>query len=407
MKEIKTSNGIPKYGEYDAFTDFDTVTDRSGTNSLKWDDSRPDELPLWVADMDFRTCPAITEAIMERAAHGIYGYSIIPAEWNEAYRKWWSDRHGYTPSAESLVFCTGVVPALSSIVRKLTTPAEKVLIMTPVYNIFFNCILNQGRFVKEFPLECRNSSYFIDFEKLEEYLSDPQCTMMFLCNPHNPVGRIWTAEELERIGSLCHRYGVIVVSDEIHCDLTRPGTEYVPFASINEECAQNSITCWSPGKSFNMAGLNSAAVMIPNPSLRYRAERGLNTDECAEPNAFAIQATVAAYTWGNDWFEKLRTYLFANADHARSRILAEIPEVGVTPMNATYLMWLDVSAITSDSRILTDFLRSAYGLRVSDGCQFGTGGEKFIRLNVACPRIILDRALDRFVEGCLNFKQRH
>ena len=209
--------------------DFDTPTERRNTNSLKWDVAEG-ELPMWVADMDFQTAPEIREAIMKRAEHGIFGYSVIPDAWYEAYIQWWKMRHGYTMERDWLIFCTGVVPAISSIVRKLTTPAEKVLIQTPVYNIFFNSILNNGRQVLESPLRYDGKEYRIDFADLEEKLSDPQTALMILCNPHNPTGKIWDRQTLEKIGALCSRHHVTVVSDEIHCDLTDPGESYVPFA---------------------------------------------------------------------------------------------------------------------------------------------------------------------------------
>ena len=277
--------------------DFGTPVARRGMDSLKWDVAEG-ELPMWVADMDFQTAPEIRQALMERMAHGVFGYSVVPERWYDAYIQWWKTRHGYTMERDWLIFCTGVVPAISSIVRKLTTPAEKVLIQTPVYNIFFNSILNNGRQVLESPLRYDGEAYGIDFADLEEKLSDPQTTLMILCNPHNPVGKIWDAETLRRIGALCKKYNVVVVSDEIHCDLTDPGTGYVPFASVSEECRENSITCIAPTKAFNMAGLQTAAVSVHNPVLRHKVWRGLNTDEVAEPNAFAVEAAVAAfYPW--------------------------------------------------------------------------------------------------------------
>lgn len=407
MKEDKTDNSYPdNTGPKKYRYDFDRVIDRRNTNSLKWELRHPDELPMWVADMDFAVCPEIKEAIISRAQHGIFGYSIIPEEWYKAYSSWWEKRHSYRPPENSLVFCTGVVPALSSLVRKLTTPAEKVLIQTPVYNIFYNSIINQGRFVLESPLVCRDDgSYEIDFDRLEKDLSDPQCTMMFLCNPHNPVGKIWSREDLARIGELCHRHGVTVVADEIHCDLTVPGREYIPFASVNETCADISVSCWAPSKTFNIAGLNTAAVMIPNPRLRYRAERGLNTDECAEPNAFAVQAAVAAFTHGAVWLDELRDYLYENARMVFSRIEKELPSVTVTRHEATYLLWINVSAITEGSDRLGAFLRRKYHLRLSSGTQYGPGGEKFLRLNIACPKALLKEGLNRFIAGCLDFTE--
>ena len=278
--------------------DFDTPIDRFGTYSLKWEEAG-DALPMWVADMDFKTAPEIREALRRRVEHGVFGYSIVPPEWNQAYVDWWGRRHGLVIDPDSLVFCTGVVPAISSMVRKLTTPNENVLIQTPVYNIFFNSILNNGCRVLESPLAYDGEGrYSVDWNDLETKLADPQTTLMILCNPHNPIDRIWNRETLNHIGELCWKHHVTVISDEIHCDLTDPGFDYVPFASVSEHCAMNSVTCMAPTKTFNIAGLNSAAAMIPNPVLRHKVWRALNTDEVAEPNAFAMTATLTAFKEG-------------------------------------------------------------------------------------------------------------
>ena len=255
--------------------DFDALTDRSGTYSLKWEEAG-DALPMWVADMDFQTAPPIREAMRRRLDHGVFGYSIVPDEWTDAYIGWWRDRHGVTFERESLIFCTGVIPAISSMVRKLTTPAENVVIQTPVYNIFFNSILNNGRNVLEAPLTYNAAAgrYAIDWEDLERKLADPQTTLMILCNPHNPSGQIWDRETLARLGELCWEHHVTVISDEIHCDLTDPGFGYVPFSSVSEHCRMNSVTCIAPTKTFNLAGLQTAAVMVPDPVLRHKVWRG-------------------------------------------------------------------------------------------------------------------------------------
>ena len=244
--------------------DFDIVTDRRNTHSLKWE-AADGELPMWVADMDFKTAPEILSAIKERVEHGVFGYSVVPESWYSAYRDWWKSRHHFDMDREWLIFCTGVVPAISSIIRKLTTPAEKVLIQTPVYNIFFNSILNNGRQVLESELRYKEGEYEIDFEDLERKLADPQTALMILCNPHNPIGKIWDRETLAKIGELCKKHHVVVLSDEIHCDLTAPETEYIPFASVSKTCQENSITCIAPTKAFNLAGLQTAAVVVPDP----------------------------------------------------------------------------------------------------------------------------------------------
>ncbi len=384
---------------------FDEVTNRRGTGSVKWD-VKENELPMWIADMDFPTAPAVREAISARAAHGIFGYSEIPEAWGEAYRAWWHDRHGLDADADMFVFTTGVIPALSSAVRKLTTPAEKVVIQTPVYNMFFNCILNNGRQVLESPLVYENGEYHIDFVDLEEKFSDPQARMMILCNPHNPVGKIWDRETLARIGALAERYNIIVVSDEIHCDLTDPGHDYVPYASASETCRNNSVTCLTPTKAFNMAGLHTAAVMVPNPHLRHLMWRGLNTDEVGEPNAFAVDAAVAALTRGGEWLDDLRAYILENKETVRRYVGEHCPEVHVVASDATYLLWLDVSALTEDGVAFAHFLRETTGLYLTAGAQYGTGGEAFLRLNTACPRVTLTDGLERLARGVALWKNK-
>lgn len=374
--------------------DFDKLTDRRGTGSLKWDVPHG-ELPMWVADMDFETAPEIIRALQERAVHGIFGYHVVTEDWYEAYRSWWERRHQLEMEKEWLIFCTGVVPAISSTVRKLTTVGENVLIQTPVYNIFFNSIRNNGRNVLESPLAYKNGEYSIDFADLEEKLADPQTTLMLLCNPHNPIGKIWDSETLARIGELCGKHHVLVLSDEIHCDLTDPEYRYIPFASVSRACRDNSITCLAPTKAFNLAGLQTAAVMVPNPVLRHKLNRGLNTDEVAEPNAFAVAAAVAAFGQGEEWLEDLRHYLWENKQYVRKFIGERLPEIRVVPSDATYLLWLDCSLITGDGGALAAFIRRDSGLYLTEGEEYGEPGKSFIRLNTACPRERLREGLER------------
>lgn len=383
--------------------DFDTVNDRQNTNSLKWS-VNDSELPMWVADMDFKTAPAVTEAILDRAKHGIFGYNIVPDEWYFAYMNRWKSRYNFEIKKEWLIFCTGVVPAVSSIVRKLTTPAENVLLLTPVYNIFFNSIVNNGRNVLECRLKYDGERYEIDFDDLENKLSNPQTTMMIFCNPHNPIGKIWSKETLKKVGGLCKKHNVIVVSDEIHCDLTKTGKTYTPFASASEECKMNSITCISPTKSFNLAGLQTAAVMIPNEYLRNKVNRGLNTDEAAEPNCFAVQAVTAAYGLGGEWLDELRKYLDENRILVSDFIKAELPMLKLVKSEATYLLWLDCSSICKNSIELAEHIRKKTGLFLSDGAQYGLGGEQFLRLNIACPKAVLKDGLNRLKKAILMIK---
>lgn len=373
--------------------DFDTVIDRRSTNSYKWDVAE-NELPMWVADMDFCTAPEIIAALKERVEHGVFGYSTLPDEWYEAYINWWKKRHKIEYKKEQLIFSTGVIPTISSCVRKLTTPAENVLIMTPVYNIFYNCILNNGRNVLECPLEYDNGEYSINRTSLEEKLADPQTTLMLLCNPHNPIGKIWDRETLARIGELAYDNGVVVLSDEIHCDITDPDRSYIPFASVSEKCAQNSVICVAPTKTFNIAGLQTSAAIVPNPQLRHKVWRGLNTDECGEPNAFALQAAVAAFTHGGEWLDELRQYLYENKQAVKSFLAENLPQIRLVPSEATYLLWLDCSALNMDSKELADHIRQSTGLYLSDGVQFGNG-EQFLRMNIACPKAVLQDGLNR------------
>lgn len=383
--------------------DFDKVIARRNTGSLKWDIAE-DELPLWVADMDFATAPAIRKAVEKRAAHGIFGYSILPEAWYRAYMEWWEKRHHFSIQKEWLIFTTGVVPAISTAVRRLTAPAENVLVQTPCYNIFFNSIRNNGRNIVQSPLDYENGTYSVNWEKLEKNLSDPQTTLMILCNPQNPTGVIWDRETLQRIGELCHRYGVTVLSDEIHCDLTEPGKEYIPFASVSENNRRISVTCISPTKAFNLAGLQTAAVVAPDEKLRHKMWRALNTDEVAEPNAFAVDAAVAAFTESEEWLDALRAYLWENKSYAEEYLKREVPQIGVISGEATYLMWLDCTEIAGDARAFYKFLRREKKVFLSDGGQFGDNGRGFLRLNVACPRSILEQGLKRFRQGAEEWK---
>lgn len=378
--------------------DFDTVVDRRNTGSIKWN-CAPNELPMWVADMDFKTAPEIIEAFRKRIDHGVFGYSDYTKEWFDAYINWWDRRHGIKYEEEDLIFCTGVIPALSSIVRKLTTPNENVVIMTPVYNVFFNSILNNGCRALEVPLIYENSSYSVDFENLEIALKNPQTSLMILCNPHNPAGKIWDKETLARIGKLAFDNGVIVVSDEIHCDLTMPGRMYVPFASVSEECRMNSISLMAPTKTFNLAGLQTSCVAVPNKRIHHKVWRALNTDEVAEPNSFALVAAITAFTQGENWLDELRSYISANRDYVIDRLQKEAPEIKVVSEDATYLLWIDIKNVSNDSEKFAADLRSKTGLWITEGVHYGASGEGFIRMNIACPRTTLVDGVNRLIIG--------
>lgn len=384
---------------------FDKPTNRRGTGSLKWDVPE-NELPMWVADMDFETVPEVVEALKKRVEHGIFGYSIMPDTWSQSYVNWWDKRHHITLNPDKLIFTTGVVPAISSAVRKLTTPAENVLVQTPTYNIFFNSIRNNGRNIVENHLLYDGREYHIDWETLERQLADPQTSLLILCNPHNPIGKIWDKETLARIGALCAENDVTVFSDEIHCDITAPGKEYVPFASVNEQCRQISVTAIAPTKTFNLAGIQSAAVYAENKALHYKMWRRLNTDEVAEPNAFAMCATIAAFTCGADWLDELRVYIEENKKYVTDFIAREIPQMKVVPSEATYLMWLDCQAYTKDSNKLYAFIRKESGLYLASGREYGTNGDGFLRLNVATTRKNVEDGMERLKQSMKAWEQK-
>lgn len=378
--------------------DFNTPVNRWDTDSLKWDVS-DNELPMWVADMDFAAAPEIRQALHDRVDQMVFGYNIVPYRLFEAYQSWWQRRHDFSMNPMWMMYCTGVVPAISSIVRKVTTVGENVLIQAPVYNIFYNSILNNGRHVLSSDLRYENGEYHIDFADLEAKMANPQTSLMILCNPHNPVGKIWDRQTLNLIGLLAAKHHVIVLSDEIHCDLTRPGTEYIPFASVSETNRRNSITCIAPTKCFNLAGLQTACIVVPDPVLRHRVERGINTDEVAEPNSFAVTAAVTAFEKGEAWLEELRSVLFANRDRAEAFIGDNLPELKVVRGDATYLLWVDCSAICADTELLTRTIRRETGLYITQGSGYGETGKTFVRINLACPPSVLEDGLSRLKKG--------
>ena len=385
--------------------DFDNTPSRRNTYSLKWDVA-DNELPMWVADMDFPTAPQITQALSRRVKHGIFGYTIIPDEWSDAIISWWKRRHNYSIDKSWLQFCTGVVPAISCLVQRITNVGDNVAVLTPVYDIFFHSIENFGRHTAECPLAYSNGKYSVDFNSLEKTLKNPLTTMMILCNPHNPTGNVWTRAELVKIGELCRKYGVTVLSDEIHCDLTLPDVNYTPFAAASEVCADISVTCISASKAFNIAGLQSAAVFVSNESLRDKVFRGLNSCEVAEPNCFAAEATIAAFNEGEQWLDELREYLAENRRVAAEYLKKNAPNVHVVDGKATYLMLVDCSAVTDDAQKLCDFLAQKTGLILSVGNQYRGNGNTFVRINLACSREQMTDGLKRFADGIKAFAKQ-
>ncbi len=382
---------------------FDKLTDRRGVNSLKWD-CAAGELPMWVADMDFENAPCINEAVAERARRGIFGYTVVGEEWYNSICNWWSVRHGWNIQKDWLIFTTGVIPAITSMVKRLSETGDDVIVQTPVYDIFFHSIENTGRHVVENALIYNGESYDIDFADLERQLARPNASLMVLCNPHNPVGRIWSAEELKKIGDLCLKHGVTLISDEIHCDITAPGTGYTPYASLGGQYAQHCAVCLSATKAFNIAGLQCAAVVVPNTLLKAKIERGLNSDEVAEPNCFAAVATAAAFGGGGGWLDELRAYIAGNREEVRAFLQKELPQLKLVRGDACYLLWINCSAVTADASALANHIRKQTGLWLTAGKQYRGDGAHFLRLNIACPRERLRDGLQRLKRGVLSFK---
>ncbi|MBQ8290187.1 MAG: pyridoxal phosphate-dependent aminotransferase [Clostridia bacterium] len=381
---------------------FDIVPDRKGTYSYKWDSDK-NALPMWVADMDFETAPEVKRAIVKRAEHGVFGYTYAPDELFSAVSDFWYRRHGFRFDTEYMVYSSGVVAAISSLVKRLTHPGESVLIQAPVYNIFYNSILNSGRRVVSNDLVRTDGGYEIDFADLEEKLSSPMTRLFILCNPHNPVGKVFTKDELCRIGTLCKKYGVTVISDEIHCEFTRPKRSYTPFASASDVCYEISVTLLSLSKAFNIAGLCSAFAVVKNPALRHQVYRTLNNDEVGEPNAFAVCANLAALTEGEAWLDAMLDYVNENKRIATEYIAKEIPRLSADNSEATYLLWVDISSLGMDSVSFTKELREKGGLYVCDGLEYGECGRYFIRINLATSRerVLKGLSLLRdFVDKC-------
>lgn len=382
--------------------DFDEVVPRRHSNSAKWDDAADDDvLPLWVADMDFRAAPPVIAALERRVRHGVFGYGKVPPAYFRAVAAWFSRRHDVTFAEDWLLPVTGVVPAVSAVIRALTRPGDGVLVQEPVYNCFFSSIRNLGCTAVSNDLVYRDGVYTIDFADLEEKASDPKTTLMLLCNPHNPVGRAWTAEELTRVGEICLRHGVFVVSDEIHCDLVTEGHRHVPFASLGEAFLACSVTCVSPSKSFNLAGLQVANVVAADEAVRRKIDKALNIHEVGEIGPLGIEAAIAAYTEGDAWLDALKAYLRDNDRFLREFFAGHLPHLRVVPLEATYLVWVDCGALGVSSAEIAKRLYDRERVRINPGSLYGAAGDRFIRINIACPRSVLAEALHR-IRGTLQ-----
>lgn len=383
--------------------DFDTIRDRQHTNSEKWD-VNPGELPMTTADMDFKTAPEIMQAMKDKINAGAFGYEYPSQEYFDAVAHWYKIEHNAEAQTSWMRFATGVIPSITASVNHLSHTGDNVLLMEPVYNTFYNSILNSGRHALASQLKYDRSTYTysVDWDDLEEKMSNPLTTLMILCNPHNPTGYVWSRDELMRIIKLAQKYGVIVISDEIHGDLVLKGPDYTPTFSLPEEYRQNLVTLVSTSKTFNVAALHAATGIVANPILREHFTRAINKYEVAEPNLLAIPGTIAAYTQGADWLHQLKKYLLDNREYLEQFISDNLPQLHVVPGTATYLVWIDVSEVTKDSNALAQKIRQETGLIINPGTYYHGNGNEFIRINIAYPLAQIKDGLTRLAKAIKN-----
>ncbi len=386
--------------------DFDKIVDRSGTNCVKWDEMEShDIIPLWVADMDFETAPCILEVLRERMQHGCFGYTFVPESYYEATIRWFERRHHWSIARSSFIYTSGVVPAISAIIKALTQPGDKVLVQTPVYNCFFSSIRNNGCILAENQLKMVHHRYEVDWEDFEAKCADPAVKVFLLCNPHNPAGRVWTREELTRMGDICLQHKVFVISDEIHCEFTMPGHTYTPFASISEEFATNSAVCVSPSKAFNIAGLQIANIIVKDKEVREKVDKAININEVCDVNPFGVIALQAAYSdEGEAWLDELNQYIYGNYQMAKQMLEESHPKCPVTELEGTYLMWVNIAATGKTSEEVAHHLLHHHKVRVNPGTMYGqTAGEGYIRINLATRRELVEEGILRIMCGLSSF----
>lgn len=382
--------------------DFDTIVNRCGTLSYKWDSVPDGVLPMWVADMDFKTAPAIIDALHRRIDNGCFGYTLVPDDYYDAVVNWFDRRHGWHIDRERMIYTSGVVPALSATIQALTEKGDKVIVQTPVYNCFFSSIRNSGCEIFSNPLVKTCDTYTMDFEDLERKASDPKAKLLILCNPHNPAGRVWTREELTRLGEICLRNRVTVVSDEIHCEFVFKGYKYTPFASISKEFSSNCVVCFSPSKAFNIAGLQIANIVAPNEEIRAKIDKAINVNEVCDVNPFGVIATIEAYNNGGDWLDQLVEYIEGNYEYMIEFCAKNLPDFPIAKLEATYLVWMDCRKLGLTSELLEEEIEKEVKLRLNAGTMYGPEGEGYLRWNLACPRSLLVDGLTRFRQYAIS-----
>ncbi|MFZ0597238.1 MAG: MalY/PatB family protein [Flavobacterium sp.] len=379
---------------------FDEVIARKDSDSIKWDEVPFGEvLPMWIADMDFKSAPAILNALQKRVDHGIFGYTAIPEAFYAAIMKWWKKRYGFTLEKEWLVPVSEVIPALSAAIQSLSKTRDKVMIQSPVYNHFYSSIENSGRIAIENNLLYNNGEYSIDFEDLAQKAADPQVKLLIICNPHNPVGRVWKREELQTVGDICLKNNVTIISDEIHADLVFTGYNHIPFASLGEKYSLNSVTLSSPTKSFNLAGLQVGYFFTQNEQFRKAIQSSFQLMGIELLNIFGITALIAAYEESEEWLDTLKEYLYENYLFLVEFINLNLPQIKVTRLEATYLVWLDCTALRKTADELAHILLDKQKLWINSGNMYGTSGEGFLRINIATPRVLLQIGLERLLKG--------
>jgi cystathionine beta-lyase len=392
--------------------DFDEQVDRTGTDCLKWEFIPQEKdplhweytdcfcgedriLPMWVADMDFCCPEPVVKALVARAQQGIYGYTVPTDSFYQSVVGWMARRHGWEIAPQWICITPGVVPALNMLVRTFISPGDRVLIQPPVYYPFYSAVENNGGEVITNPLVYENGRYRMDYGDLAEKAKDPAVKMAILCSPHNPVGRVWTHEELLRFGDICIKNNVLVVSDEIHGDLVYQGHSFTPFAKISHDFAQHSITCTAPSKTFNLAGLLTSCIVIPDDELRARFGQILLSNGLVLASSFGVVALQAAYDHGEEWLEQLLIYLQANLEYLEGYVTEHIPQIRVVEPEGTYLVWLDCRELGLDRSALERLMREEARVYLDEGYIFGPEGEGFERINIACPRAVLAEGLDR------------
>ncbi|MFI5342368.1 MAG: MalY/PatB family protein [Candidatus Methylomirabilales bacterium] len=383
---------------------FDTIIDRRNTDCAKWDGIEgrygvkgDDLLPMWVADMEFRPPEAVVKALVRRAAHGICGYPAGLEAYHQSIRSWMGRRHGWDLQSDWIASTPGVICAVNLLIRTLTNRGDGVVLQPPVYRPFFRSVEENGCRVLHSRLRLDGTRYVMDFEDLARKLD--QAKLLVLCSPHNPVGRVWTREELLQLGNLCLDRGVVIISDEIHCDLTFSGHPHTVFATLSEELAQHSVVCTSPSKTFNLAGLQPGVAVIPNPRLRRDFQRTLRACGIQEPNVFCLEAVKAAYEHGEPWLNDLLVYLEGNRDVLCRFVAEEIPQLHAVRSEGTYLAWLDCRDLGLEPKALEQLLLTKARLVLNHGYTFGPGGEGFVRINLGCPRAMLEDGLDRLARA--------